>query len=105
MFTTGGRTASFTVAANTTQVVFTGGTPSVQIGTVSGTITLTLKLTAAGIDITPSPAPSTKMTIAKSAPVIKTATVTAHQRRLQPGGGGVRHFARDGLGHGRVHRG
>jgi hypothetical protein len=76
VFTTGGRTASFTVAANSTQVVFPGGTPSVQIGTVSGTITLTLTLTAAGIDVTPSPAPSTKMTIAKSAPFIKSATVT-----------------------------
>jgi hypothetical protein len=76
-FTTGGRTVSFTVAANTTQVAFSSSTaPAVQIGTVSGTITLTLKLTAAGIDITPSPAPSTKITIAKSAPVIKTATVT-----------------------------
>ena len=76
VFTTGGRTASFTVAANSTQVVFTGGTPGVQIGTVSGTITLTLKLTAAGIDVTPSPAPSTTMIVAKSAPFIKTATVT-----------------------------
>ncbi len=76
VFTTGGRTVSFTVPANTTQVAFSGATPGVQVGTVSGTITLTLKLTAAGIDITPSPAPSTKLTIAKSAPVIKTATVT-----------------------------
>ena len=76
VFTTGGRTASFTVAANSTQAVFTGGTPGVQIGTVSGTITLTLKLTAAGIDITPSPAPSTTIVVAKSAPFIKSATVT-----------------------------
>jgi len=77
VFTTGGRTASFTVAANSTQVAFgSSTTPAVQVGTVSGTITLTLKLTAAGIDITPSPAPSTKITIAKSAPFIKSATVT-----------------------------
>ena len=76
VFTTGGRTVGFTVAANTTQVVFSGATPGVQTGTVSGTITLTLKLTSAGIDITPSPAPSTKLTVAKSAPVIKSATVT-----------------------------
>ena len=77
VFTTGGRTASFTVAANSTQVAFSSSTaPAVQVGTVSGTITLTLKLTAAGVDITPSPAPSTKVTIAKSAPFIKSATVT-----------------------------
>jgi hypothetical protein len=76
VFTTGGRTVSFTVPANTTQAVFSGATPAVQTGTVSGTITLTLKLTAAGIDVTPSPAPSTTLKIAKSAPVIKSATVT-----------------------------
>jgi hypothetical protein len=76
VFTTGGRTVGFTVAASSTQVAFSGATPAVQTGTVSGTITLTLKLTAAGIDITPSPAPSTKLTVAKAAPVIKTATVT-----------------------------
>ena len=76
VFTTGGRTVGFTVPANTTQVAFSGATPAVQTGTVSGTITLTLKLTAAGIDVTPSPAPSTSLKIAKAAPVIKTATVT-----------------------------
>ena len=77
VFTTGGRTASFTVPANTTQAVFTGNkVPGVQTGTVSGIITLTLDLTAAGIDITPSPAPSTTLHVAKSAPVIVTATVT-----------------------------
>ena len=77
VFTTGGRTVSFTVPAKTTQAVFSGATPGVQTGTVSGVITLTLKLTAAGIDITPSPAPSTTLLIAKSAPKITTATVTA----------------------------
>jgi len=77
VFTTGGRTVNFTVPANTTQAVFSGTTPGVQTGTVSGTITLTLKLTAAGIDITPSsPAPTTTLLIPKSAPVIKTATVS-----------------------------
>jgi hypothetical protein len=75
-FTTGGRTVGFTVAANSTQVVFSGATPGVQIGTVSGTITLTLDLIAGGIDITPSPAPSTTLVIPKSAPVIVSATVT-----------------------------
>jgi hypothetical protein len=76
VFTTGGRTVSFQVPANTTQAVFTGATPGVQTGTVSGTITLTLKLTAAGIDVTPSSATPTTLHIAKSAPVIKSATVT-----------------------------
>jgi hypothetical protein len=57
-------------------VVFSGATPAVQTGTVSGTITLTLKLTAAGIDVTPSSVAPTTLKIAKAAPVIKTATVT-----------------------------
>jgi hypothetical protein len=76
VFTTGGRTVSFTVAANTTQVAFSGATPAVQTGTVSGTITLTLDLKAAGIDITPTPAPSTTIVVPKSAPKISTASVT-----------------------------
>ena len=76
VFTTGGRTVGFTVPANTTQVVFSGATPAVQTGTVSGTITLTLKLTAAGIDVTPSSVAPTTLKIAKAAPVIKTATVS-----------------------------
>jgi hypothetical protein len=76
VFTTGGRTVNFTVPANTTQAVFSGATPGVQTGTVSGTITLTLKLTAAGIDITSAPTPTTTLLIPKSAPVIKTATVS-----------------------------
>ena len=76
VFTTGGRAVSFTLPANSTQAVFSGATPGVQTGTVSGTITLTLTLTAAGIDVTPSSVTPTKLTIAKSAPVIKSATVT-----------------------------
>jgi hypothetical protein len=76
VFTTGGRTVSFTVAAGSTQPVFSGATPAVQTGTVSGTITLTLDLKAAGIDITPTPAPSTTIVVAKAVPKITTATVT-----------------------------
>ena len=77
-FTTGGRTASFQVpvTSSSLQAVFTGGAPGVQTGTVAGTITLTVKLTAGGIDITPTPAPTTTLLIPKSAPKITTATVT-----------------------------
>ena len=77
-FTSGGRTASFTVPmiSSSLTAVFAGGAPSVQTGTVAGTITLTVKLTAAGADVTPSPAPSTTIRIAKSAPVIVPQGVT-----------------------------
>jgi len=61
------------------QVQFGGGSaPGVQTGTVAGTITLTLKLTAAGIDITPSPAPTVVLRVNAGAPVITSATVTTN---------------------------
>jgi hypothetical protein len=77
-FTTGGRAASFQVpvTSSSLQAVFTGGAPGVQTGTVAGTITLTVKLFAGGVDVTPSPAPSSTTRIVKSAPVIRSATVT-----------------------------
>jgi large repetitive protein len=75
-FTTGGRTVTFQIPAGSSQAEFTPSVPGVQTGTVAGTITLTLTLTAAGVDITPTPAPTQVLVIAKSAPVITSATVT-----------------------------
>ena len=46
-----------------------------QTGTVAGTITLTLDMTAAGTDITPAPAPRQVLVVAPSAPVITSAVV------------------------------
>jgi hypothetical protein len=74
-FTTGGRATTFQIPAGTTQAQFGGTAPSVQTGTVAGTITLTLTLTAAGTDITPTPAPTQVLQVAKSVPVITSATV------------------------------
>jgi large repetitive protein len=74
-FTTGGRTASFRVPVGTTQAVFSSSTIGVQTGTVAGTITVTTRILAAGIDITSTPAPSRTIRIAKSSPVITSATV------------------------------
>src|ERR1017187_7267999 len=75
-FTTGGRTAAFQIPAGSSLAQFPGSVPSVQTGTVAGTITLTLTLKAAGIDITPTPAPAQVLLVARSAPVITSATVT-----------------------------
>lgn len=76
-FTTGGRTSTFQLPAGSMQVQFSGGSaPGVQTGTVAGTITLTLKLTAAGMDITPSPAPTVVLRVNAGVPVITSATVT-----------------------------
>ena len=76
-FTTGGRTVTFQIPAGSSQAQFTPTVPGVQTGTVAGTITLTVTLTAAGVDITPTPAPTQVLVVAKSAPVITSATVTS----------------------------
>jgi hypothetical protein len=70
-FSTGSRTANFTIPANATQAVFTSPPLQFQTGSVSGAITITVKLTAGGADVTPSPAPSQTVRIARSAPVIR----------------------------------
>jgi hypothetical protein len=75
-FTTGGRTVTFQIPAGSTQAQFAASTPAVQTGTVAGTITLTLDLTAAGTDITPTPAPTQILVVAPSAPVVTSATIT-----------------------------
>ena len=69
--TSGGGSSSvnFTIAAGSTNAVFSGS-PVLATGTVAGTITLTATLSAGGVDITPSPAPTETVMIASSAPVI-----------------------------------
>jgi 23S rRNA A1618 N6-methylase RlmF len=70
--TTGGRTLTFTVPAGSTttpQVAF-------QTGTVAGTITLTLTLTAGGADVTPAGLTPITLVIAPAAPTIKLVTLT-----------------------------
>ena len=71
-FSTGGTTASFDIPAGST----TSSTPlAIQTGTVSGTITISLRLQAGGIDITPSPAPVITAQVARTAPVIRSVQV------------------------------
>jgi hypothetical protein len=71
-FSSGGRTANFTVPADSVEAVSTAPL-ALQTGTVAGTITVSLRLTAGGIDITPTPAPTAKIRIERAAPVIKSA--------------------------------
>ncbi len=71
-FATGGRTATVTVKAGSTTSLTNVG---VQTGTVSGVITITAQLTAVGGgDVTPTPAPVSKITIGASAPTISSVT-------------------------------
>jgi hypothetical protein len=71
-FASGGRTANFTVPADSQDTV-TSTPLAIQTGTVAGTITVALRLTAGGIDITPTPAPTAKIRIERTAPVIRSA--------------------------------
>ena len=70
-FSTGGRTADFTIAANATTATFSQANLLLQPGSVAGTITLAVKLAAGGTDVTPNPAPSKTVKINRTAPVIR----------------------------------
>jgi hypothetical protein len=70
-FATGGRTASFTIPANTKRALFAGNAPEIrlQTGTVAGSIVLTPSFaTEGGINLTPSNPPSLTLTVPQSAP-------------------------------------
>jgi hypothetical protein len=73
-FSTGGRTATFSVPAGSTNAVFPNGL-AIATGTVAGKITLALSFQVSGQDVTPQPEPTRVITIAAQAPVI--AKVTA----------------------------
>ncbi|PYT24856.1 MAG: hypothetical protein DMG58_25350 [Acidobacteria bacterium] len=70
-FSTGGRTASFTIPANATQ----SSQIALQTGSVSGTITLTFALQAVGVDLDASSLSQT-IKIARAAPAIESVNVT-----------------------------
>ena len=70
-FSSGGRSANFTIPAGRTSASL----PAIQTGTVAGKIAVALsQVTVGGVDVTPSPTPSLSAQIASSAPVITGAT-------------------------------
>ncbi|MCC6539567.1 MAG: putative Ig domain-containing protein [Bryobacterales bacterium] len=74
-FASGGRTAAFTLPAGSSAIE--AAVPlAIQTGTVAGTITVAARLTANGVDITPSPAPSIVTRIERAAPVIQNIRLT-----------------------------
>ena len=75
-FTTGGRSAPFTLAAGDPNARFGIVPVAVQTGTVAGLITLTTKMLAGSVDVTPSPVPTKTVRVAKGPPVIRTVAVT-----------------------------
>ena len=74
-FSTGGRSATITVPAGQTAGATSVG---VQTGTVAGTVTITAQLTAAGQNVTPTPAPSRTIQIPATAPVITSVTAASN---------------------------
>lgn len=70
-FSTGGRTVSFTIPANSTRAVFPNGTNEIrlQTGSVAGSFTLTPTFaTQAGLDLTPQQARVLRFSMAPVAP-------------------------------------
>ena len=75
VFASGGTTANFTIAAGTVAAV--SQVPlAIQTGTAAGTINISLRFQAGGVDITPASAPSASTTIGTAAPVITGTQVT-----------------------------
>ena len=73
VFSTGGTTTTITIPAGS----LNGATDvGFQTGTVAGTIAITAKLAASGVDVTPSPAPRSTTRVVAGAPVIVSATGT-----------------------------
>jgi hypothetical protein len=72
-FASGGTTATFSIPLGATAA---DAPLTIQTGTVSGTITVSVQLLAGGIDITPSPAPSTSGQVPRAAPVIRSVQVS-----------------------------
>ena len=72
-FSSGGTTASFSIPAGSTAA---SSTLAIQTGTVAGTISVSLRLSAGGQDVTPSPAPTVTTHLDQAAPVIRSTSVS-----------------------------
>ena len=75
VFASGGTSVNFTVAAGSTSVQ-TDSPLAIQTGTVAGTISISLRIQAGGLDITPVPAPAVSAHLNRAAPAISKAQFT-----------------------------
>jgi Putative Ig domain len=77
-FSSGGRSANFDIPAGSTSAPL-----QIQVGTVAGTIAVTVtQVLAGGLDVTPSPAPVASTQVRTSAPVITAATASSNGNTL-----------------------
>lgn len=70
LFSTGGRNADFGIPAGETEATFAVPSLAFQTGTVAGSISVSLRLQAGGIDITPLEPPAASTRIERAAPAI-----------------------------------
>jgi hypothetical protein len=81
-FASGGPVASFSIPAGATAAV--SDVPlAIQTGTVSGTINVSIRLQAGGVDITPLLAPTISTRIGRGAPVITDVRVTRSDGKIE----------------------
>jgi hypothetical protein len=73
-FATGGTTVRFTIPAGANLAQFSIPNMALQTGSVAGVIVLTGSFRAAGVDITPTPAPSVRIRIEPAPPGIRSVT-------------------------------
>jgi hypothetical protein len=82
-FNNGLRTLNFIFRQGSTTAIFPSvASGAVLTGTVAGTITITARMTAADLDVTPSPVPTQRIDIPPGPPVISSV-------QLQQSGGGI----------------
>jgi hypothetical protein len=81
-FSTGGRTANFTIPANSSNAVFSAPQIALQTGTVAGTITLVFTFSAGGTELASSGLTRT-ITIAQATPSIAAVKIVTSSNSFQ----------------------
>ena len=74
-FSNGTTSANFDIPQGATAAAFQDANPAFQAGTVAGTITISVQLVSAGLNVTPVPAPSRSIHIDPAPPVITNARI------------------------------
>jgi hypothetical protein len=82
-FSTGGRTANFSIPAGQTDAVFSDENIAIQTGTVAGQIVVSARLQSAGVDLTQSPAPVRTAQVERAAPEIASARLVRKASGLE----------------------
>jgi hypothetical protein len=83
VFSSGRRTANFTVAQGAANALFNPDPLGLQTGTVAGTITIVTRLFSNGVDVTPAPPATRVVRIQPGPPVITSASLVRSAQSLQ----------------------